>query len=77
MTTTGTSEKRHAAWRGRDRTPDLSMVGSMRMYVLPSTNLRDIVERRLKQKYPLINYVHKWRDTNGYGLTVARSQAWE
>ena len=42
-------------------------------WVFPNVHLRDLVHRRMLQKYPELNYVVYWYDANGYGLhmTVA------
>lgn len=40
------------------------------MLVLPSANLRAIVERRMREAYPELNYIVRWRDVNGFGIQM-------
>lgn len=37
-------------------------------YILPTLSLRDLVYRRLRQRYPELNYCCEWKDTKGWGL---------
>ncbi len=39
-------------------------------FVLPTEALRSLVIRRLRQKFPELNYGVTWKDTNGYGLQM-------
>ena len=46
-------------------------------FVLPTTNLRRFVERKLREQFPELNYHCDWKDVHGWGLHLAYAPAWD
>lgn len=38
--------------------------------VLPSKSLRALVYRKLRERFPQLNYCCEWNDKNGFGLNL-------